>query len=138
MYAHILVPLENKPTDETILRHIRGLAALTGARLTFLHVADGFMARNQNRLDESDEMRGDRAYLETRQGEFEAEGFEVSVVLRCGEPSKQILLVADTMKCDMIAMTTHGHRGLSDIILGSVASEVRHRTNLPVLLLRAQ
>src|SRR3972149_5163373 len=66
MYKHILVTLDNSPADEAILPHIRGLASLLGARITLLHVADGFMARNQNRFDESSEMREDRDYLERR------------------------------------------------------------------------
>lgn len=139
MYQHILIPLDNSFADEAILQHIRGLARLTGARLTLLHVADGFMARNQTRLelDESDEMRQDRAYLQKRQAELTTEGFQVNTILACGEPSKHILSVADKEGCDLIAMSTHGHRFLSDLILGSVADEVRHRTNIPVLLMRS-
>lgn len=140
MYQHILIPLDNSPADEAILQHIRGLARLTGARLTLLHVADGFMARNQERLglDESDEMREDRAYLSRRQAELAGEGFAVDAVLECGEPTDQILAIADRERCDLIAMSTHGHRLIGDLILGSVASEVRHRTDIPVLLVRAR
>lgn len=139
MYQHILVPLENSPTDDAILTHIRGLARLTGGRLTLLHVADGFMARNQDRLglDESDEMRADRAYLKQRESELAAEGFKVDFVLACGEPTEHIVAIAEREGCDLIAMSTHGHRLIGDLILGSVASEVRHRTEIPVLLVRA-
>jgi nucleotide-binding universal stress UspA family protein len=139
MYRHILIPLDNSPSDEAILTHIRPLARLTGARLTLLHVADGFVARNQEQLglEESDEMRGDRAYLKQRQDELSGEGFPVSAVLACGEPADHILETADREGCDLIAMSTHGHRFLSDFILGSVANAVRHRTDIPVLLIRA-
>ncbi len=139
MYQHILIPLENSPTDTAILSHIRGLARLTGARLTLLHVADGFVARNQENLglDESEEMRVDRVYLEACQAELAEEGFPVDSVLACGEPSHQIVDIAHREGCDLIAMSTHGHRILGDIILGSVASEVRHKTDIPVLLVRA-
>ncbi len=138
MYKQILIPLENSVADEAILTHIRPLARLTGARLTLVHVADGFVARNQQQLglDESEEMRQDRAYLEQRQNELTAEGFAVQAVLECGEPTERILAVAYREGCDLIAMSTHGHRFLSDLILGSVASEVRHRTEIPVLLVR--
>jgi nucleotide-binding universal stress UspA family protein len=138
MYRHILIPLDNSPADETILKHIRPLARLTGARLTLLHVADGFVARNQEnfKLDESDEMRQDRAYLGRRQDELASEGFAVNTILACGEPTDHILATADRENCDLIAMSTHGHRLLSDVILGSVASEVRHRTDIPVLMVR--
>lgn len=140
MYQHILVPLENSTADEAILAHIRGLARLTGGRLTLLHVADGFMARNQEQLglDESDEMRADRAYLEQRKSELAAEGFQVDTILACGEPTQHIVAIAEREACDLIAMSTHGHRLIGDLILGSVASEVRHRTAIPVLLVRAQ
>ncbi|MBX7258587.1 MAG: universal stress protein [Candidatus Hydrogenedentes bacterium] len=137
MYRHILIPLENSPTDEAILQHIRGLARLTNAKLTLIHVADGFMARNQRYLDESPEMRDDCNYLAKRSQELAAEGFEVDAILKCGEPAKFILEVADELQCDLIAMATHGHRFLSDLILGSVVSGVRHRAKVPVLLIRA-
>jgi nucleotide-binding universal stress UspA family protein len=138
VYKHILVPLDNSPTDAAILAHIRPLARLTGARLTLVHVADGFMARNQENLGlaESEEMRQDRAYLDKCQKEFAAEGFEAASFLACGEPSKQIVEIAARERCDLIAMSTHGHRLLSDLVLGSVASEVRHMTEIPVLLVR--
>ncbi len=139
MYKHILVPLDNSPADEAILKHIRGLARLCGARLTLVHVADGFMARNQERLnlDESDEMREDRAYLERQQAELDGEGFTVNAILACGEPTSHIVSIAEDQQCDLIAMSTHGHRLIADLILGSVANEVRHRTEIPVLLVRA-
>jgi nucleotide-binding universal stress UspA family protein len=97
------------------------------------------MARNQEQLglDESDEMRADRAYLERRKNELSSEGFPVATILECGEPTLHIVAVAEREGCDLIAMSTHGHRLIADLILGSVASEVRHRTEIPVLLVRA-
>lgn len=139
MYQHILVPLDNSPADEAILQHIRKLARLTGGRLTLVHVADGFVARNQQQLglDDSPEMRKDRAYLDQRRAELMADGFTVDAILACGEPAEHIVAIAEREGCDLIAMSTHGHRLLSDLILGTVASEVRHRTEIPVLLVRA-
>jgi nucleotide-binding universal stress UspA family protein len=137
MYRHILIPLENSSTDNTILDHIKPLARLTNARITIVHVADGFMARNQKDLGESDEMRDDYKYLKRRELELQNEGFNVKAVLLFGEPYKEILALAEKEQCDLIAMATHGHRGLSDIILGSVASDLRHSTRIPVLQIKA-
>lgn len=137
MYKNILIPLENSITDNTILTHIRPLAKLTNARITLVHVADGFMARNQKDLGESEEMRDDYQYLKRRELELKKDGFEVNSVLLYGEPYKEILALAEKENCDLIAMATHGHRGLSDIILGSVASDVRHSTRIPVLQIKA-
>lgn len=139
MYQNILVPLDHSPTDEVVLAHIRQLARFTGAKVTLIHVADGHAARNfqQLRLEPSSEMVEDQAYLERRQTELSAEGLIVSVQLAWGEPAREILAFAHRMECDLIAMSTHGHRLLGDLILGSVAEAVRHRTDIPVLLIRA-
>jgi nucleotide-binding universal stress UspA family protein len=139
MYRHILVPLDNSPTDEVVLRHIRELARFTGAKITLMHVADGYVARNYEQLNltPSPEMVEDRDYLERRQAELAGDGLSVAGHLAFGEPAKEILLFAEKIGCDLIAMSTHGHRLLGDWILGSVAEEVRHRTNVPVLLIRA-
>ena len=116
------------------------LAKFTSGRLTLIHVADGFTARNQQLfgLAESEEMQKDRAYLQRRQDELASDGLSVEIILECGEPSDQILKIANERQCDLIAMSTHGHRFIKDILLGSVAEEVRHKANVPVLLLRAQ
>ena len=139
MYRTILLPLENSPTDAAIVAHIQPLARLTGARLILVHVADGYGARNQQQLDleDSQEIRADRAYLEQRRQELAQAGFEVAAVLVCGDPADQILAVAQRERCDLIAMSTHGHRFIKDILLGSVANTIRHRTDIPVLLIRA-
>ncbi|HXI34380.1 MAG TPA: universal stress protein [Gemmatimonadales bacterium] len=138
MYQKILVPLENSPTDATVLTHVRALAQETGAALVLIHVADGWVARNieQLQLRESDEIREDRAYLERTLEELRAEGFDADAVLAAGNPADEIAKAATEEGCDLIAMATHGHRGLDDVVRGSVASELRHRTFVPVLMIR--
>jgi len=140
MYHRILIPLENSDADETILEHIRPLARMTGASLLLMHVADGWVARNFDRLNlaESEEMRDDRAYLERRAAELRAEGFDVEAVLAMGEPSDEIIRFVRENEVDLIAMSTHGHRFLSDLIHGSTADKVRHLVGVPVLLLKAR
>jgi nucleotide-binding universal stress UspA family protein len=138
MYRKILVPLENSPTDATVLAHVRPLAQETGAALVLIHVADGWVARNieQLQLRESDEIREDRAYLERTLEELRAAGFDADAVLAAGNPADEIAKAANEEGCDLIAMATHGHRGLDDVVRGSVASELRHRTFVPVLMIR--
>src|ERR1051326_88528 len=140
MYATILIPLDNSPADEAILRHIRPLAQRCGSKLVLVHVADGHAARNQAQLNlaDSEEIREDREYLERRRGELAAEGFEVSAQLDVGDPADKILALAERINADLIAMSTHGHRFLMDVLLGSVASNIRHRTDIPILLVRAK
>ena len=140
MYKNILVALENRPSDEVILNYIRPLAQLTGARLLLTHVADGFVARYQDvfNLQDSPEIIADQQYLERIRSELTAEGFIVSAVLARGKPAEQIVQVAQDSECDLIAMSTHGHRFVGDLVFGSVASTVRHLTDIPVLLVPAR
>jgi nucleotide-binding universal stress UspA family protein len=138
MYKRILVPLENSPYDKAILAHVRDLARLTGASVLLIHVADGFAARNANQLHlrESEEMRLDLEYLELKAEELKRDGLDADSVLAGGDPAREIAEAAEREKCDLIAMSTHGHRWLKDLIYGSVASEVRHISRIPVLLVR--
>ena len=140
MYKTILVPVENRETDETILRHIRPLAKLTNAKLMLVHVADGWAARNYEhlKLQESEEMKQDRAYLAALEQELRGEGFEVSSVLAMGEPATEIIKLARTGTVELIAMSTHGHRFISDLLYGSTADKVRHQVEVPVLLLKVK
>jgi len=140
MYQRILIPLENSGADDTILGHIKPLARLTGATLLLVHVADGWVARNfdQLKLAESQEMKEDRVYLEERSRELTAEGFSCEAVLALGEPSDEIIKLAQEKDIDLIAMTTHGHRLISDLLYGSTADKVRHQVNVPVLLLKVK
>ena len=140
MYHTILIPVENSPADQTILDHIKPLARMTGASLLLMHVADGWVARNfeQLNLAESEEITTDRAYLEKRADELRSEGFVVNHVLAMGEPSDEIVKFVRAHNVDLIAMSTHGHRFISDLLYGSTADKVRHLVNVPVLLLKAK
>jgi nucleotide-binding universal stress UspA family protein len=139
MYRHILVPLENSPTDDTVIDHVIQLARDSGARLTLIHVADGYVARNYEQLNlaPSEEMLEDREYLERRQRELTERGIATSAHLACGDPADEIIRFANEIQCDLIAMATHGHRLFADLFLGSVTRSVRHRTKIPVLLIRS-
>ena len=139
MYKKILIPLDNSLTDRAILDHIRPLVKLTGAEIVLVHVADGFGARLQNDLNLADsaEMTEDYAYLETIRKNLSNDGATVKALLVQGkDPGEGILSVAEEEKCDLIAMATHGHRFVKDMILGSVADHLRHHTNIPILMIR--
>lgn len=139
MYKRILVTLENSETDGAILAHIEELARFCSAEVILIHVADGFAARNQEALNlaDSEEIKKDRKYLEHQKANLSQHGLIVDAILETGEPAKKILQIADDRNCDLIAMATHGHRLIGDLILGSVSSTVRHRANIPVLLIRS-
>jgi nucleotide-binding universal stress UspA family protein len=140
MYRRILVAIENSAADRTILTHVSELARLTGAELLLVHVADGWAARNfdQLKLRESEEMQSDRRYLDQLRGDLQGRGFTVETRLAMGDPATELIKATEEQGVDLIAMSTHGHRFVKDILLGATADRVRHLVKVPVLLLRAQ
>ena len=140
LYKKILVAVENSGADRTILDHVSRLANLTGAELLLVHVADGWAARHfdQLKLRESEEMKSDRAYLEGLRETLASQGFTVHTKLAMGDPATELIRSAEEHHADLIAMSTHGHRFLADVLHGATADRVRHLVKVPVLLLRAQ
>jgi len=140
MYRRILVAVEHSAADRTIIEHVAKLAEMTGAELLLVHVADGWAARNfdQLQLRESEEMKDDRAYLESLKRELTEAGRSVEIQLAMGDPASELVKIANSGSIDLIAMSTHGHRYLADLVHGTTADRVRHLVNVPVLLLRAR
>lgn len=139
MYKKILVALENSRADDSLVPHIAELAQRLGSELLLVHVADGFAARNfdQLKLAESDEMRADRAYLDGIAERLRTRGIVAATELALGNPPTEILRTADSRGCDLIAMTSHGHKVIGDFFLGSTIDKVRHNTAIPILVVRA-
>ncbi len=138
MYDKILVTLDGTSRDRAIIEHIKELAKLAQSRLVLLHVADGWAARTYGRDAVSPEIAEDTAYLEKVRAEFQVAGIPTEAELAYGEPVKEILKWIQQKGCDLVAMSTHGHRFLADIFLGTTASRVQHSISVPVLLLRAK
>ena len=140
MYQKILVAIEHSAADRAVLSHVEGLARLTGAQLLLVHVADGWAARHFDdlQLRESEEMRDDVAYLERLRDEMTALGFETHARLAMGDPATELVKVAGDEHVDLIAMSTHGHRFINDLLRGATADRVRHRTEVPVLMVRVR
>ena len=140
MYKKILVALDNSPGDQILLPHIEKLAQLLHSKLLLVHVADGWAARHYDELllKESEEMIQDRRYMEEKASALRLKGLEVATYLALGEPFQEILDVAEKEQCDLIAMTSHGHRFFADLFLGTTIEEVRHRTSLPLLVVSAK
>ncbi len=136
MYRKILVALDATGADETILKHVTSLAKTFQSSVVLLHVADGWAARLFGSDAVSAEIKKDQAYLESMQSLLTAEGIHVEVELAFGEPADQIIRWIETRGCDLVAMSTHGHRFISDMLYGSTVDKVRHQVNVPVLLLK--
>ncbi len=136
MYRKILVALENGPADRRLLPHIQALAKQLGSELLLLHVADGWAVRNfdQLQLAESAEMKADLAYLETTAAALGSDGVRVGIQLALGNPPNEIVRVARESGCDLIALASHGHKLIGDIVHGSTIDRVRHNASIPLLV----
>jgi nucleotide-binding universal stress UspA family protein len=138
MYKTILVTLDGTVTDRAIIEHVKSLAKLAGSRVVLLHVADGWAARTYGPDAVSPEITEDTAYLKKVRSEFQAAGIPADAELAYGNPVSEIVKWVRQKGCDLVAMSTHGHRFLADIFLGTTASRVQHSISVPVLLLRAK
>lgn len=138
MYKTILVTLDGTPTDQAIIEHIKQLARISKGRVVLLHVADGWAARTYGPDAVSPEITEDTAYLEKVRLDFQSAGIPAEAELAYGDPVTEIVKWVEQKGCDLVAMSTHGHRLLGDIFLGATASRVQHSVSVPVLLLRAK
>ena len=138
MYNKILVTLDAKPTDRAIIEHVKALARVMHSQVVLLHVADGWAARTYGPNAVSPEIAEDTAYLEKVRAELQAAGIPTEAELAYGDPAKEIVKWVRQKGCDLVAMSTHGHRLLADIFLGTTATQVQHSISVPVLLLRAK
>lgn len=138
MYNKILVTLDTTPTDRPIIEHIKALAKIMHSHIVLLHVADGWAARMYGPDAVSPEVAQDKAYLEKIQAEFQSEGIPAESSLAFGDPASEIIKWIQEQRCDLVAMSTHGHRFLGDLFLGTTAPRVQHHVSVPVLLLRAR
>ena len=139
MYKTILVTLDATPTDRAIIEHVKKLAKFMKSRVVLLHVATSAVAQWHGPNAAGEEVEEGQAYLDGVKAEFEAVGVPADAELAYGTPpAKQIVKWVQENGCDLVAMSTHGHRLLGDLFLGATASEVRHSLNVPVLLLRAK
>lgn len=137
MYNKILITLDTTPTDRVVLDHVRELAKVMKSRIVLLHVADGWAARTLGADAVSPEVEEDRAYLARTKAEMIAAGLQVDAQLAFGDPVREIVRWIEQEGCDLVAMSTHGHRLLNDLFRGVTATRVQHRVDVPVLLLKA-
>jgi nucleotide-binding universal stress UspA family protein len=138
MYKTILVTLEGTPTDRAIIEHIKLLAQAMKSRVVLLHVASGVPAKYHRSDAAGKEVQESKTYLERVRAELTAAGILAVPELAFGDPAQEIVKWVERKGCDLVAMSTHGHKFVADLVLGTTAFEVQHSLSVPVLLLRAK
>jgi nucleotide-binding universal stress UspA family protein len=138
LYKTILVTLEGTPTDRAIIEHVKLLARSMQSRVILLHVATGVPAKYHRTDAAGKEVEESNAFLNRVRDEFVAAGVSAEAQLAYGEPAKEIVNWVQRNGCDLVAMSTHGHQLIADLVLGTTANRVQHNISVPVLLLRAK
>jgi nucleotide-binding universal stress UspA family protein len=145
MYKTILVPLDGSKRAESILPHVEELAQLYHAKIMFLQVVEppplivgpeGDITLHQQELDRWAKQAED--YLVGLKGEFQERGIETHTYVGNGPVVEEIINAAEREGADLIAIASHGRRGLSRVFYGSVAAGVLQSIDRPLLLIRAR
>jgi nucleotide-binding universal stress UspA family protein len=143
MYARVLIPLDGSETAEAILPFAERIAGPVDAEVCLLRVVEpvsavprlgtgevgGPAALDARRLEAT-------RYLAETAHRLECQGLRVRTLVTPGVPEREIVDVARREKADLIAMSTHGRRGLGRVVHGSVAEDVLGGAEVPVLLVR--
>ena len=138
LYKTILVTLEGTPTDRAIIDHIKRLAPAMQSRVVLLHVASGVPAKYHRTDAAGKEVEESKVFLGRVRDELTAVGIPTEAQLAYGEPAAEIVKWVQKNGCDLVAMSTHGHQLIADLVLGTTANRVQHSLSVPVLLLRAK
>ena len=133
VYKKILVPIDCSPVDHAIIEHVKALAIQNGAKVHLLHVVHSHSLDQERVLHKETE-----ATLKSYREALQALDIETRTVIRSGEPDEEILAEVAGEDYDLVAMATHGHRFIGDMLFGSVSTALKHRINIPLLLLRAE
>ncbi|MDB5295470.1 MAG: mntH 2 [Phycisphaerales bacterium] len=135
-FRRVGIALEATIRDEKILAGVLPLVRAAGATVVLIHVVESATARFLGDGVDDDEARDDADYLDRAAAALRAVGVPCTVRLAAGRPPDEIAKVAKEETLDLLVTGSHGHRLFGDLLHGSTASELRHRTRVPVLSVR--
>ena len=147
MFKHILIPTDGSPVSAKAVKAGIAFAKQSGAKVTGYHAVEpvpthlygeGYVA-DKAMIAEFERRRRDAARKRiaaiARQARKAGVRFEPLVQI-ARTPYEGIVDAARKRKCDLILMSSHGHRGFSRLLLGSVADKVIQLSKVPVLVYR--
>src|SRR5262249_4028089 len=139
VYRRILVPLDHTDLDRQAVGHAAAMARLHHAKLYLLHVEEGVTSQVYGSLSSTAEVEAGQKYLDEIVQSLNAESIEVETeVVHSANPKNEIVRYAQRVKPDLLIMGAHGHKRLKDLIFGNTIDPVRHKLNIPILVVRAE
>jgi nucleotide-binding universal stress UspA family protein len=130
VYKKILVAMDCSDVDDAIVEHVSALAIQNKAQVYLIHVVHSHTLDQERVLHQQAEM-----CLKSRCEILQARGIESHIVIRSGEPDKEMLKEIEEKDYDLVAMATHGHSFVGDILYGSVSRTLKHKIRVPLLLI---
>lgn len=130
VYKKILVTMDCSPVDDAIIEHVSALAVQNQAKVFLLHVVHSHTL-DQDRVLHKEAEESLKSHCETLRGK----GIDVSILIKSGEPDKEILAEISGTDYDLVAMATHGHTFIGDMLFGSVSRTLKHKISTPLLLI---
>ena len=144
MYQHILIPTDGSRLSAAALEKGMRFARDAGAKVTVVTVVEPFhVMSSEPRLSETRSVYEQHAKAEAARYLTEAERQAKALGVRCevvqvehDHPYKAIIETAANKGCDLIAMASHGRRGVSALVIGSETVKVLTHSSMPVLVYR--
>ncbi len=136
-YRRVGIALEATPRDEEIIAGVLPLIRAAGSEVVLIHAVESATARFIGPAVQDEEARTDTEYLQRVATQLRDAGLTCRIRVGAGEPEDEIARIANEEGLDLIVTGSHGHRLFGDLFHGSTASELRHRTRIPVLTIRA-
>ena len=134
-FSRIVIAIDFSAIDSEVIRHALSLAS-QDTKVLIIHVVESVGAMVFGKEANDYESIHDKNLLDQYQLKVQAEGIETSVYLGFGNPKSIIPAKVMEFKADLLLMGTHGHKGLKDIVFGTTVDKVRHKVNIPVLLVK--
>jgi nucleotide-binding universal stress UspA family protein len=130
VYKKILVAMDCSDVDDAIVEHVSALAIQNKAQVYLIHVVHSHTLDQERVLHKQAE-----TCLKSRCDTLQAHGIDSHIVIRSGEPDKEMLKEIEEKDYDLVAMATHGHSFVGDILYGSVSRTLKHKIHVPLLLI---
>jgi manganese transport protein len=134
-YSRILVPLDHSEADQEAINNALALARMHDAKIILLHVEEGVTSQMFGSLASTAEITEGQAYLASIERALREQSVEVEIVVRFGNtPAHEIIGAVHDLAPDLLVMSSHGHSGIKDLIFGTTINAVRHKINVPMMI----
>jgi manganese transport protein len=136
-YNHIAVTIDFSKNDRDCIRH----AIMQGhkhARYTLIHVVETAGARYYGTEVMDHETQSDVDNLNKYVSALTDLGYKAEARIGYGIAASAIAKIVNEENIDFIVMGSHGHKAIKDLIFGTTVNSVRHKVNVPVLVVKPQ